>query len=167
MKKDNLTILGDYVLFWRGWPSQWYPSAFNIGGIDYNCTEQFMMSEKARLFGDNKALGQILNTRSPKEHKEWGRRVKGFDKDLWNNVAKEIVFLGNLAKFTQNKDLMEQLIATENRILVEASPYDTVWGIGLSETDPDATDPKKWKGTNWLGEVLMKVRDVLTYKPNC
>jgi len=163
-KKKHPTIVDNYFLFWRDWPSQWHPSTFTIGGVTYSHAEQFMMAEKAKLFGDEVIRKKILDSNSPHTQKKLGRIVGNFDEDKWNSVAKEIVFLGNIAKFSQNEGFMNELLATKDLILVEASPYDKVWGIGLSQDDPDATRPEKWKGTNWLGEVLMRVRDVLTYK---
>jgi ribA/ribD-fused uncharacterized protein len=153
-----------YVLFWHGPFSQWHPSEFKVDGITYNCAEQYMMAEKARLFGDSKSRGKIMKSNSPREQKALGRQVSNFDKGKWESVAREIVFKGNMAKFSQNKDLKEKLLATGDKTLVEASPYDKVWGIGLSANDPNATKPGNWKGTNWLGEVLMRVRKELSEK---
>jgi ribA/ribD-fused uncharacterized protein len=94
----------------------------------------------------------------PKQQKGHGHeRVRNFSAGIWNEVAKEIVYVGNMAKFS-NPSLKEYILGTENKEIVEASPYDTVWGIGLSESNPDRFDKTKWKGTNWLGEVLMRVR---------
>lgn len=155
--KDN----SKYVLFWAGPFSQWYPSTFKIDGVTYNCAEQYMMAKKARLFGDSKSRGKIMKTSSPKKQKHLGRSVSNFDTGKWNSVAREIVFKGNVAKFSQNKDLKKILLDTGNKTLVEASPYDRVWGIGLAADDPNATKPSNWRGTNWLGEVLMRVRNEL------
>lgn len=127
--------------------------------MTYNCAEQFMMAGKAKLFGDEEIRQQILDSKDPKTQKMLGRAVRGFDEDKWNEAAKEIVFQGNMAKFSQNEDLKEKLIATKNKILVETSPYDKVWGVGLRQTDPKATNPRLWKGKNWLGEVLTRVRE--------
>ena len=157
MKSNN----DKFVLFWRGPFSQWYPSEFKVDGISYNCAEQYMMAEKAKLFGDNKIRKQIMKTNSPREQKALGRKVSNFDAGKWNSVARDIVYKGNLAKFSQNKDLQKELLTTEDKTLVEASPYDKIWGIGLAADDPNATRPENWKGTNWLGEVLMRVRDEL------
>jgi len=104
---------------------------------------------------------KIMASTSPKEQKQFGREVKNFNVEKWNYVAKKIVFKGNLARFSQHEDLQNLLLSTGDKILVEASPYDKVWGIGLREDDPNATKPEKWLGQNWLGEVLMKVREEL------
>ena len=118
-----------------------------------------MMAGKAKLFDDEEIRQQILDSKDPKTQKMLGRAVRGFDEDKWNEAAKEIVFRGNMAKFSQSEDLKEKLIATKNKILVETSPYDKVWGIGLRQDDPKATNPRLWKGKNWLGEVLTRVRE--------
>ncbi len=164
MNKKDILITDQFVFFYHGWLSQWYPSKFVVGNTIYTCAEQFMMAEKAKLFKDEYAREQIMNTDKPSEHKKWGRKVSNFDKKIWDSCAKEIVFMGNLAKFSQDKKLMDKLISTGNRCLVEASPVDIIWGIGLDIDDPNITDCTKWKGTNWLGLAITKVRRVLTYK---
>jgi len=148
----------DNFLFFYGGPfSQWYGSKFEVSGVEYNCAEQFMMAAKARIFGDKEALKKIMASEDPKEQKALGREVKGFSEISWNRTAKEVVYIANLAKFSE-PELKKVLLDTGNKELVEASPYDTIWGIGLGEDDPDRLDKSKWKGTNWLGEVLMRVR---------
>jgi len=148
-------------MFWGGPFSQWYPSLFEVEGVKYNCTEQYMMAKKAGLFGDEEAQLKIMASNDPREQKRIGRTVKGFVAERWNVVTKDIVFRGNIAKFTQNPELFAYMMNTGDQEIVEASPEDTIWGIGLSAEDPDAYDKTKWKGTNWLGEVLMSVRDIL------
>ena len=125
----------------------------------YNTAEQYMMASKARTFFDGDSIGKILASDNPKEQKALGRKVKDFDPDEWNRVAKKFVFIGNYAKFTQDEDLKKILLATMGTTLVEASPFDKIWGIGMKEDDPLALDRKTWNGTNWLGEVLTQVRD--------
>lgn len=154
-----------FVFFWNGWPSQWHPAAFTVDGVAYSCAEQFMMAEKARLFGDEETLASILAASSPREHKALGRRVKGFDGERWTAACREIVRRGNLAKFSQSPELLALLLATGSKTLAEASPTDRIWGIGLAAEDPRATDRSAWRGTNWLGEVLMQVRAELGGAP--
>jgi hypothetical protein len=120
-----------------------------------------MMAEKARLFGNIRAEALIMASTDPSQQKSLGRAVVGFDAEKWAAVAKDIVYKASYAKYTQNPDLRRELLATAGTTLVEASPNDTIWGIGLWKTDPRALDRKYWRGTNWLGEVLTKVRDEL------
>ena len=148
-----------FTLFYGGYFSQWYRCQFEIDGIEYNCTEQFMMAEKARFFGDADALGRIMKESHPRGQKAIGREVKNFDVAKWNAVARDRVYAGNYAKFTQNKGLKLELEATKGTTLVETSPTDKIWGIGRDSDDPLALNRDTWRGTNWLGEVLNKVRD--------
>lgn len=150
-----------YVLFWGGPFSQWFSSPFEMDGVKYSCAEQAMMAQKAKLFDDKDSYNRILKTSSPKEQKAIGRKVRGFDVKIWSERCKQIVFEINVAKFSQNLNLKKALMDTGNKELVEASPYDTIWGIGLAEDDPKALDKSTWKGTNWLGETLTKVREEL------
>lgn len=118
-----------------------------------------MMAEKARLFEDEETLSKILNCNSPAEAKKLGRQVRNFDDKMWKAHRYEIVKRGNIYKFSQNEDLKTFLLKTENRVLVEASPYDRIWGIGLSKNSDKANYPEQWRGLNLLGFVLMEVRD--------
>lgn len=127
-----------------------------------------MMAEKARLFGDEETLALILEAEDPATHKALGRVVDGFDVELWegeedNGMPRcwNIVWRGNLAKFSQNPHLLEALLATEGSCLVEASPDDRIWGIGRAADDPLALDRGAWLGLNWLGEILDDVRGCL------
>jgi ribA/ribD-fused uncharacterized protein len=157
-RMSHVTEKGSFVFFWSGWPSQWYPADFAIDGVEYGCAEQFMMAEKARLFGDKEALHAILRTDSPVEQKALGRTVRDFDEARWTGACREVVYRGNIAKFSQNPDLLELLLVTGDKTLVEASPKDRIWGIGLAADDPRAMNRSAWRGKNWLGEVLMRVR---------
>lgn len=148
-------------LFYGGPFSNWAFAPFHLDGTDYTCSEQYMMAKKAELFDDEDTLKKIMATDSPHEQKALGKKVKNFNKAKWEAVAKEVVYRGCLAKFNQNPDLKAFILSTEDQVLVEASPTDTIWGIGLAENDPRALDPNQWKGTNWLGEVLMDVRDTI------
>lgn len=163
----------DYLLFWGSTPkspdvidesclSQWYPSEFVIDGIKYPTAEHWMMASKARMFEDHETLELILSTPDPRTAKKLGRSVKNFNETVWRFNSTKIVIKGNEAKFTQNEKLRLYLESTMNTILVEASPYDKIWGIGLSKDDPNATDPNHWRGENLLGFCLMDVRYWLT-----
>jgi len=151
----------DYVFFWGGPFSQWLSSPFELGGIEYNCAEQYMMAEKARLFDDEDALETIMRTQNPAIQKATGRTVKNFEPLVWKENAKLAVYRANYAKFTQDDELYNYLLETRTKIIVEASPEDRIWGIGIDEYEAVRTPPLKWKGTNWLGEVIMKVRETL------
>lgn len=128
----------------------------------YNCSEQFMMFGKAMVFNDKIIGDKILRSASPKTHKSLGRKVSNFDADIWSSTSVEIVTLGNYLKFTQNNTLKNILSDTGDSILVEASPYDKLWGVGIKFDNKKIYDKTKWKGLNLLGEVLMSVRDAIT-----
>ena len=141
--------------------SQWHPCTFVVDGRTFNCAEQFMMHGKAQLFGDADVAARLLDTADPKQHKALGRKVKGFDDARWRAARLGIVKAGNRAKFTQNAELLAQLVATRGTTLVEASPYDRIWGIGLAATDPRAQNRETWRGQNLLGQILTELRDEL------
>lgn len=148
------------VLFWQppGIYGQWTRSPFTVEGVDYSCTEQFMMAEKARLFGDSEIWAAILATDSPRQQKALGRQVRGFDNDRWLRERLPIVIRGNLAKFDQDPVLLRALLATGDKLMVEASPVDRIWGVGLRADDSRIHDVKQWRGLNLLGEALISVR---------
>jgi ribA/ribD-fused uncharacterized protein len=141
--------------------SQWHRCAFTSDDRAFNCAEQFMMHGKALLFGDAAIAAKILAADHPREHKALGRKVKSFDDAVWRREREGIVRAGNRAKFTQNPELLETLLATAGTTLVEASPYDRIWGIGLAASDPRAQDPETWRGQNLLGKILTSLRDEL------
>lgn len=119
------------------------------------------MAAKARLFNDEATLAKIMSATHPREQKKLGRQVAGFDVDKWNAVAKDVVYAGNHAKFTQNTDMLVELMATKGTTLVEASPYDKIWGIGMSDFEAKGVGRAGWRGLNWLGEVLTNLRNDL------
>ena len=158
-----------YVFFWGHTPSkdgsvtkscfsQWWEAPFTEDGITYRTAEHYMMASKARLFGDHAALDRILSAGHPKQAKELGRGVSGFDDKTWIAERFGFVVAGNKAKFSQHRNLAEFLLTTGDRILVEASPYDRIWGIGMSADDERAEKPGRWRGLNLLGFALMEVR---------
>lgn len=148
--------------------SNWYPCEFSDGVRQFHNTEQFMMYYKAILFKDETMADMILNTSSPKLCKQYGRQVINFDNDVWAEKCEKIVTNGCYLKFTQNEELKQLLLSTDNKMLVEASPYDKIWGIGLRESDALQTPMEYWKGENKLGRCLMTVRGVIQkeYMPN-
>jgi len=120
-----------------------------------------MMYGKAKLFGDADAMEKALNAKNPSAVKAVGRAVKGFDQTTWDANKFDLVVKANLAKLSSNEDLRDFLISTGKRVLVEASPVDKVWGIGLAQDDLAASNPNLWKGENLLGFALMEVREQL------
>ena len=159
-----MKVTNKYVFFWDGIYSQWYPAEMEIDEIKYRCCEQYMMHQKALLFGDTETAEKILLTSHPKDQKALGRQVKGFEKVKWDQVCLSVVYKGNLAKFSQNEDLKQELLASENKLLVEASPVDFIWGIGLHETAIGVEDPINWKGLNLLGWSITLVKQELQNK---
>lgn len=138
--------------------SQWYDSPFELNGVCYPTAEHYMMAEKARLFNDQEALDKVLKASNPGAAKAAGREVRGFQEELWNKHRFDIVVAGNMAKF-QDDRLKAFLLGTSKRVLVEASPVDKIWGVGLAQDDENISNPFNWKGLNLLGFALMKVRD--------
>lgn len=139
--------------------SQWHSASFKVEGVEYGCAEQYMMHQKAVLFKDKDMAAKILDSHDPKEQKAMGRRVSNFDEKVWKQNCKEIVKRGNEAKFSQNPELKRALLSTMGTSLVEASPRDRVWGIGMGAKNPKATQRTLWRGSNWLGEILTQVRE--------
>ena len=153
----------DFVFFWgpKSPFSNWYMCPFIHGGYEYNCAEQYMMYQKARLFKDFDVAEMIMEQSDPKKQRFLGRHVRGFVQSEWDSDCQSIMVSGLTSKFLQDTYCLNSLLDTGDKILVEASPYDKIWGIGLEADNPDALDPSKWQGKNLLGIVLMKVRDAI------
>jgi ribA/ribD-fused uncharacterized protein len=139
--------------------SQWYEAEFVVEGQRYPTAEHFMMAEKAALFDDQEIRAQVLQAPTPNAAKALGRKVRGFNDQRWLQHRYDIVVRANQAKFSQNPELNEYLMRTGSRVIVEASPVDGIWGIGLAQDHLDVNDPNLWKGLNLLGFALMQVRD--------
>ncbi|MET8582835.1 NADAR family protein [Streptomyces collinus] len=161
-----------YLYFWGHRPrpdgrvgasclSQWWPSPFVVDGVEYVTAEHWMMAGKARLFGDAEAERRILAAAHPAEAKKAGRLVRGFDEAVWRRERSRVVVEGSVHKFASDDGLRRFLLNTGDRVLVEASPVDRVWGIGLAADDEAATDPARWRGPNLLGFALMEARERL------
>jgi ribA/ribD-fused uncharacterized protein len=151
------------VYFKSGKYSQWYLDApfIDCDRVKFNCNEQYMMAKKAKHFNDIETYDLIMAEKEPKEQKKLGRSVRNFNEAEWNTVADRIVYDANMLKFTQNNDLYNMLVKTNDKIIVECSPYDSIWGNGLNITDTLKTDMEKWPGTNRLGKAIMRVRETL------
>ena len=152
-----------FTFFWKTESpfSQWYPAEFIIEGVRFNCAEQYMMYRKALLFGDEEMTSKILNSSSPRTQKAHGRKIRHFVESVWEKHSHEIVYTGNHAKFTQNPSLKAALFATAGTTLVEASPHDRIWGVGLAEDDPHIYNRNTWRGQNRLGKILTQLREDL------
>jgi len=159
---DDVSKENDFEFFWGGIFSQWAKYNFvGSDGVTYNCAEQYMMANKAIVFQDLDSYTKIMASTDSREQKALGRKIKGFNDETWDKYKIDIVRMGTYLKFSQHPELKEYLLSTGNKIIVEASPYDRVWGIGLSETDPKRFDPKLWRGHNLLGFIITQVREQL------
>jgi ribA/ribD-fused uncharacterized protein len=156
-----MRVTDKFVFFWNGIYSQWHSAPMTIGKIEYNSCEQYMMHQKALLFGDDEIAELIMQEENPREQKKYGRMIRGFDKATWDKNCLAIVYEGNLAKFSQNEDLKAALLLTGDRIMVEASPLDNIWGIGLDENAEGIEDPSFWLGLNLLGQAITLVKGQL------
>lgn len=165
----------DFVFFWghrcadQSNPgdaclSNFFPAKMVIDGETYSCVEQYMHARKAGLFKDEVTRQRIMDTTNPNQMKELGRQVSGYREKVWRQAAHDVVYKGVMAKFDQDEVLRKYLLSTNTCILVEASPYDKRWGIGLPATHTYATVPALWPGENWLGFILMEARDALREK---
>lgn len=146
--------------------SQWWPARFVIEGQEYSSAEQWMMTSKARLFGDEEIAERMMAISDPADIKALGQRVRGFVQKTWDAACFDIVTKGNIAKFGQDGSLKNYLLDTGNDVLVEASPKDLVWGIGFRRDAPEASQPHAWRGLNQLGFALMRTRAVLRGQPD-
>jgi ribA/ribD-fused uncharacterized protein len=142
--------------------SQWYQLPFTVDGVVYQTAEHWMMASKAILFNDTESFKKIISASKPGQVKALGREVRNFDEGIWNKYKLQIVKYGNIHKFNQHPAFAEYLVGTHNHVLVEASPVDITWGIGLAQDHEDANNPYCWRGENLLGFALMEVRDWLS-----
>ena len=162
-----MKVTDKHVFFWGEWPSNWYPCIFNAEyeGKEYTFynSEQYFMFVKAKTFGDEEnALKILLEGKNPKKAKTYGRMVKNYDDEKWNEIRYKVMVDANMAKYSQNDELKNLLLSDEfnGKGFVEASPIDGVWGIKCSENDA-LDDESNWNGQNLLGKALDDVRDKL------
>ena len=153
-----------YFFFWKGNLSQWAKSPFSEGEIEYCTAEQYMMYHKAILFNDLETAQKILKTRNPRDQQAFGRQVAGYVQEIWDEAKLDIVIKGNMLKFTQNLVFQSELLATGDALLVEASPVDKIWGIGLDAEAAAKIPRSKWPGENKLGIALTIVRERIRLK---
>lgn len=163
MTWEVITDLGVY--FWGGIGSNWFkadivlPLSAGSNPLTFNCVEQYMMAAKAVHFGDTEAYDKIMQEPDAKKQKALGRTVRAFDEMEWTRVARDKVYPGVYVKFASHLNLATALMNTGSKWIVEASPYDKIWGIGLSVNTPNIDNPATWQGSNWLGQMLMRARD--------
>ncbi|MFE1592302.1 NADAR family protein [Nocardia sp. NPDC058705] len=161
-----------YLAFWGHSPrrdaalgssclSQWWPATFEVDGVEFASAEHYMMWRKALLFDDAATAAKVLEVGHPSQAKKLGRQIRNFDESVWVGARFDIVVTGSVAKFGQDDGLRKFLTGIGSRVLVEASPVDRIWGIGLAADDPAATEPDRWRGLNLLGFALMRARDEL------
>ena len=169
---ENINTENKFLFFWghqrskdgiitKTCFSQWWLSSFTVEEIEYKSAEHWMMAKKAALFNDFNILEKIIQSKTPAEAKKLGREVKNYNDEVWIKNRFQIVKEGNFHKFSQHKNLKDFLLSTKERILVEVSPVDPIWGIGMASDHKDANNPEKWRGLNLLGFALMEVRDEL------
>ena len=162
--KSDIRETETMLLFWGSFLSNFYMEdglEMYHKGTYFPSSEHIFMSIKAEAFDDKEIMKELTKVSTPMEAKKLGRKVKGFDEEIWRIRRKEAMLVALWAKFSQNKELMDALLATEDKMLVEASPYDKIWGIGLHSTDDRALDPNNWLGVNLLGTCLMEIREHL------
>ncbi|GIZ46861.1 hypothetical protein CKM354_000997000 [Cercospora kikuchii] len=164
---EDSTFASSPVFFWKptqthGYLGQWHMSSFTdpSNNQTFNCAEQYMMYHKAILFNDLDIALQIMQTNSPRQHKSLGAKVKNFNDKVWNKEKGNIVENGNWLKFTQSEQLKAWLLSTGESELIEASPFDRIWGIGFTAEDAVKVERSLW-GENLLGKVLTRVRNRL------
>jgi hypothetical protein len=160
-KISDKRITDKYVFFWGSEFSNWFECRFKYKNLNFYNSEQAFMWEKAVFFGDMTIAAQVLKTPNPRDNKALGRKIKGFDAGKWLIDGYPYMIAVNMAKFSQNSRLKAILLSTGDKIIVEASPYDTIWGIGLHWEDDKVLDEKNWRGMNLLGKALMEIREKL------
>lgn len=145
----------------HGHLSNWHLSRFEMDGVAYSSLEQWMMHQKALVFGDGQTARRIMATDDPATIKALGRAVTPFDSTVWGGRSQIVVYRGLLAKFGQDGKLRRELDETGDAMLVECSRDDVIWACGLAMDDPRRLDIAQWRGRNLLGFAMMEVRERL------
>ncbi len=141
--------------------SQWWMAEFRVEAQPYCCMEQFMMAEKARLFGDKETLEKIMAATVQGKIKALGREVKNFDQAEWDKCKHTIVLTGNFQKFLQNPELKDFLLRTGDKIWWRPAPGTGSGASAWARPTKTRKIPPPWRGKNLLGFALMEVRDEL------
>lgn len=146
----------------NGYMSNWWLCNFTIDGVSFNSVEQYMMWSKAKTFNDEVIASKIMQTSAMADIKRLGREVHNYDEKVWGSIREEVVYRGVLAKFSQNEDLKSKLLSFDkDSIFCECSPYDRIWGIGLSASNPSSNNQNEWRGRNLLGKCIGRARKEL------
>lgn len=158
-----MRITDTHIYFYTEFYSNWHPCKFidPINRIEFSNSEQCFMYYKAKFFHDDEIADLIAETPNPKDNKNLGRRIQNYNEDAWRCVRLGFMVYANFLKFSQNQEFKIGLLNTGEKILVEASKVDKIWGVGLSQNDDLILDEKNWLGLNCLGSALMLVRKKL------
>lgn len=158
-----MRITNKHIFFWGSIFSNFYPCVIVKDGETFYSSEQYFMYKKALYFNDEESASKILSEKNPSICKKYGRKVKNFDTEIWNEVSTEVMEDALMMKFSQNKEILKEFLSSkyDNKDFVEASPYDAIWGIKMDMNDPNVDDERNWKGENRLGKLLNKVRKKL------
>ena len=160
--RKKIVVKNNIAIFSKEWLSNFEQSNFKIGKHTFHCVEQYMHSQKAKLFNDIDCFNKIIDSKSPKECLELGRSVKNYSDIEWAKIRYKVVYDATMNKYIQNYDLLEALLSFDTSVkFVEASEIDCLWGCGLSKNDENIFDKSKWKGHNLLGKAITNVRDSL------
>lgn len=161
MQIKDTAVSNNMLAFWKSIFSNFDLQNFIHQKLWFKNSEQAFVWRKAIFFGDTETALKILQSTSPRECQKLGREVKNYDDAKWQSVRYQIMVEVLMDKFSQNKGIKAQLLSTGDMTLIEGSPIDKIWGIGIHWEDRDCFDKSKWKGTNLLGEALMEVRKAL------
>jgi len=162
LKYSSLRETDSHVFFWGSYLSNFYEAPFkDENGQHYFTSEQYFMAKKALIFNDTNIYNKVLQTREPLTCKRLGKQVKNFTPTIWDQHKYQIMVQACTLKFSQNPDILNDLLNTQSKVLVEASPFDTIWGIGLKWDDDRVLNQQNWLGQNLLGKALMDVRNNL------